>query len=393
MESKRVSYIDGLRGFSLLGILLANLLIFQYGMFGKEYLESLSAFDEGALYFVKVFIEGSAMPIFGVVFGYSLIKFIESTRKKRGKSRWHLVRRCIGLMGLGFLHTFIWEGDILLTYGAVMILLIPFINRKPKTLFVWGSVLFVLSTALMYGSSVETEKEKAAMMEYVEQANEVFANGSYSEINHFRNNVLPPIFEDPILIFIMLLLLPFNTLPMFLVGMGLAKIRAFEQMEMERKWYKLGACLVPIGLAFKAIGQFEHSWSGVLLIGGSFILSIGYISLFALIYQTAFISRIRYVFENVGKLSLTNYMMQSVICTFFFYGYGLGFYGELGVAMGVFFGLVVYAMQCIVSTFYLDWFKRGPLEMLLRIWTNFSVTGKTKMKKVKEELVTYAGNE
>src|SRR5690606_16982321 len=108
--------------------------------------------------------------------------------------------------------------------------------------------------------------------------------------------------------------------------------------------------------------------------------------------QTKFISRIGYVFENVGKLSLTNYIMQSVICTFFFYGYGLGFYGELGVALGVLFGLVVYAMQCVFSTFYLKWFKRGPLEVVLRVWTNFSLTGKTKVKKAKEESVAYAGN-
>lgn len=392
MESKRVSYIDGLRGFSLLGILLANLLIFQYGMFGKEYLDSLRAFDEGALYFVKVFIEGSAMPIFAVVFGYSLIKFIHSIRQKRMKSRWKIVRRFIGLIGLGFLHTFIWDGDILLVYGAMMILLIPFINRKPKTLFITGAVLFVLSTALMYGKPVESESDKAAMMEYVEEANEVYANGSYSEINHFRNNVLPPIFEDPILVIIMVLILPFNTIPMFLIGMGLAKIHAFEQRGKERKWYKVGSCLVPIGLIFKTIAQFEHSWTAIALTGGSFILSLGYISLFALIYQTKFISRIGYVFENVGKLSLTNYIIQSVICTFFFYGYGLGFYGELGVALGVLFGLVVYAMQCVFSTFYLKWFKRGPLEVVLRVWTNFSLTGKTKVKKAKEESVAYAGN-
>lgn len=387
MESKRVSYIDGLRGFSLLGILLANLLIFQYGIFGKDYLTSLNSIDQGALYFVKVFIEGSAMPIFTVVFGYSLIKLTESIRKKRGKSRWCIVRRSIGLIGLGILHSFLWEGDILFFYGLIMIVLIPFINRKPKTLFIWSAVLFILSSALMYGESIETDEEKAAMKNYIEQANEIYGTGTYLEINEFRNNVFPPIFEDSIVLFIALLFSPLFSIPMFLFGMGLAKIRAFEQMEKEQIWYKVGTFFVPVGLIFKTIGQFEHSWTGVLTTSGSILLSIGYISLFALIYRTKYISRICYVFENVGKLSLTNYIMQTVICTFFFYGYGLGFFGKLGVTFGVFFGLGIYILQCVFSTLYLKQFHRGPLERLLRMWTNFSLTGKIKIKKSMQEPV------
>ncbi|MFP3918545.1 DUF418 domain-containing protein [Lysinibacillus telephonicus] len=384
MESKRVSFIDGLRGFSLLGILLANLLIFQYGMFGKEYINSSSLLDEGALKFVKIAVEGSAMPIFTVVFGYSLIKLVESIRKKGRKSRWSIVRRSIGLIVLGLLHaTYLWEGDILLFYGGIMLLLIPFINRKPKTLFIWAFVLFLLTTAIGYGHVEETEKEQQAMMQYVEKSKEIMANGSYDEIYDFRNNVMPPGFEDPILIIFLLFFAPLMYAPMFLFGMGLAKIRAFEDMDKERKWYVIGSFFVPIGLVCKALSQIENDWSGIFLQGGSIILSIGYISLFALIYRTELFTRIRIIFENVGKLSLSNYILQTIICTFVFYGYGLGFYGQLGVAMSVLLGLVVYSLQCFASTLYLKKFKRGPLEVILRMWTNFSLSGKTKVKEVK----------
>lgn len=382
MESKRVYFIDGLRGFSLLGILLANLLIFQYGMYGKEYLDSLSATDGFALKFVKVAVEGSAMPIFTLVFGYSLIKLVESIRKKNGKSRWHIVRRSIGLLVMGWLHTtYLWDGDILLFYGIIILFLIVFINRKPKTLLIWGVVLFVIITALGYGYVEPTGEEKKEINQYMAQSYEVLGNGTYAEIYDFRNNVVPPGFGDsPLFILVMLIFAPIFYAPMFLFGMALAKIRAFENMERERKWYIAGSILVPIGLIGKAFGQEENNWTGVLLQGGSILLSIGYISLFALLYRTTVLSRMSKVFENVGKLSLTNYILQSVICTFTFYGYGLGFHGELGVLWGILFGLAVYSLQCIGSTIYLKKFKRGPLELILRMWTNFSWSGKAKVK-------------
>lgn len=115
--------------------------------------------DNGALYFVKVFIEGSFMPIFTILFGFSLIKFIESVRRKKTKSRWSILRRAIGLIAIGWLHSsFLWEGDILLSYGCMTLFLIPFINRKPKTLFIWCGVLFLLTTALTFGPTEITKK-------------------------------------------------------------------------------------------------------------------------------------------------------------------------------------------------------------------------------------------
>ena len=54
MTTNRVTFIDTMRGFSLFGILMANLLIFQFGMYGKDELNNLSTLDNGALYFVKL---------------------------------------------------------------------------------------------------------------------------------------------------------------------------------------------------------------------------------------------------------------------------------------------------------------------------------------------------
>ncbi len=379
MTTNRVTFIDTMRGFSLFGILMANLLIFQFGMYGKDELKNLSTLDNGALYFVKIVIEGSFMPIFTLLFGFSLIKLIESIRRKKNKSRWSVLRRASGLIALGLLHSiFLWEGDILFSYGCMTLFLIPFINRKPKTLFIWAGILFVLTTALTYDSMEATKKEQKELATYIEQANDVYANGSYLEIFDFRANAEVPGMEDPSFIFIVLIFAPMFYAPLFLFGMALAKKQAFTKMDEEVKWYKLGALLVPIGLACKSVSFIESDFSSILLMGGSQLLALGYVSLAALLYKTRPVQLLAPAFESVGKLSLTNYLLQTVICTTVFYGYGLGLYGKLGVFGGILFGIVVYSLQCVLSLAYLKKFKRGPFETVLRVWTNWSWTGQVK---------------
>lgn len=383
MTTNRVTFIDTMRGFSLFGILMANLLIFQFGMYGKDELKDLSALDNGAWYFVKIFIEGSFMPIFTILFGFSLIKLIESIRRKKDKSRWSILRRATGLIALGLLHsTLLWEGDILFSYGFMILCLIPFINRKPKTLFIWSGIFLILITSLTFGSVEKTKKEQQEIATYVEKADNVYANGSYLDIYDFRANTLPPGMNDAGLVFFLLIFLaPMVTTSLTLFGMGLAKKQAFMNMDGEKKWYKLGALLVPIGLACKSLSFIESNFSGMLLTGGSELLAVGYVCLAALVYKTRPVQRLAPAFESVGKLSLTNYLMQTIICTTVFYGYGLGLYGKLGVFGGILFGIVLYSLQCVFSLAYFKKFKRGPFETVLRVWTNWSWNGQIKVKK------------
>ncbi|WP_369802668.1 DUF418 domain-containing protein [Psychrobacillus sp. OK032] len=393
---ERVRLIDGLRGFSLFGILLANMLIFQYGMFGKDEISyfSLSDLDTGAYQFIKIVVEGSFMPIFTFLFGYSLIKLVESLRKKDVRVRWHLVRRFILLIIIGILHgTFLWEGDILAFYGFMGFFLLIFINRKVKTLIIWGAILFLLTSAMNYGVLEETKEQEEKLSTYITKTNDIYTNGTYSDISHHRNNEMPPIFEDEnefLLIFV-IILAPFVTAPLFLFGMAAAKANLFTRPSLERKWYKIGVWLLPIGLALKGASVFlrENAWSGMLLNVGAQLLSVGYISLFALLFIAFAHSKVFLAFQSVGKLSLTNYIMQSVICTTIFYGYGLGLFGDLGMLNSIILGLVIFALQCLCSSLYLKKIRRGPLEIILRIGTNFSWNGavrkrKTRLKKSKK---------
>ncbi|HEY9581914.1 MAG TPA: DUF418 domain-containing protein, partial [Savagea sp.] len=71
----------------------------------------------------------------------------------------------------------------------------------------------------------------------------------------------------------------------------------------------------------------------------------------------------------VGKMSLTIYIMQSVVATLIFNNYGLGLYGKLDLATGTWIAVGIFAIQIIIANLWLSRYDRGPLEALWRKWT------------------------
>ncbi|WP_152970660.1 DUF418 domain-containing protein [Bacillus sp. FJAT-28004] len=383
----RIRVIDAIRGFCLLGILLANMLIFQYGIYGKEEMQLFNPtqLDEVSHQVLKIAVEGSFMPIFMFLFGYSLYKLREGLVAKGLKPARYMVRRFFMLMGLGIMHSMLlWEGDILLAYGIAGFCLLLFIKRKAKTLMIWGVILSLLMAGISFGMEKETPKEKARMQEYVVESITVYGEGTYQEIMNFRQD------EDPLelpaaVMAVIMVMMPFMLLPMFLFGIAAANKQWFHNPKRERRRYAwMGGILLPLGLLSKGVAvlQPEWAWSGVLLTLGAQLLAFGYI--FGLALVMSYLSKRSYIimaFESVGRMSMTNYLMQTVICTTIFYGYALGWFGKIGVLNGVLLGIAIYAVQAVVSSFMLFWFKNGPFERLLRVVTYWSFGGKARVSK------------
>ncbi|MFD2217032.1 DUF418 domain-containing protein [Metabacillus endolithicus] len=381
----RITLIDALRGASLFGILLANILIFQFGMWGKDEIQlySLSNSNTVAYKFIKVFIEGSFMPIFTFLFGYSMVKMKEKLENHHLKYKRYFVRRFLMLLLLGILHsTFLWEGDILTFYGMMGFFLLLFLNRRMKTIFIWAIILLCLTPLIGYGQLEETKQEQAKMEEYVLDTIQTYSSGSYTEITDHRNNELP-MDVSPGLLILILAFIPFMSAPLFLFGIYSAKIGLFTQPALEKRQYIIGMVLVPIGLILKSFNIFspDFNWSGVLGMLGANLLSLGYIFLFAFLFHILKGKKVKNAFANVGKLSLTNYLMQTVICTTIYYGYGFGLFGHTNLFTGIFLALCIFCLQVIASTFYLKISSQGPVERVLRIVTNFSFRSTLKKKE------------
>ncbi|MDQ0298466.1 uncharacterized protein J2S78_000874 [Salibacterium salarium] len=369
----RLDFIDALRGWALFGILIANLLIFQYGIWGKDNISyfPLSSNDMYSYYFVKIFVEFSFMPIFTFIFGYGLILMKNSLQRNELRVKSHMFRRFIVLIVFGLLHSiFLWEGDILFVYGCMGLFLLIFVHRKPKTLLIWGLSLFIIFAAVsVFGagddSNVISESETTS---YLDETLKVYSTGTYSDIKYHRNNVDPLDLHPGEAVFT-LLLTPFFISPMFLFGMYAAHKKWLHHPFYMKKQFKAGVLtLIPIGLLLKSLPYLFHSMNSIdtSMVGGN-VLSFGYICLFALMYITFHANYWFHPFKNIGKLSLTNYIAQTIICTSIFYGYGLGMFGQISVTASILLGMIIFSLQAVGSTIYLKYFNQGPLEKLTKI--------------------------
>lgn len=391
----RVRIIDTIRGFSLLGILISNMLIFQYGIYGKDEMRHFdpSGLDVLSHQLLSVFVEGSFMPIFMFLFGYSLFKLRDGLALRGLKPGAPLSRRFLLLIGFGLLHsTLLWEGDILLAYGVTGFVLLLFVNRKVKTLLIWGIALTALMAVTGFIPVEETAAEIERMSDYVERSIAVYGGGSYTEIMDFRLN------EDPLglpmgVMLVSAVITPLLLLPMFLFGIAAAKKQWFHNPLRERsRAVRLACAFVPIGLALKAYAVWgpESSWGAALIFIGGQMLALGYIFAMAAVLGSI-VKRGVVVssFEAIGRMSMTNYIMQTVICTTVFYGYGLGWFGDIGVLNGLLLALAIYSCQAVVTSLMLRRFKNGPLERLLRMWTYLTPSGKARAPRI----VPAAGSE
>src|SRR5699024_9684676 len=386
-QKNRVHAIDGLRGFSLFGILIANLLIFQYGLFGKDYIEifELNLLDQSVYAFTKIAFEASFMPIFTFLFGYSFMIMRDNLAKNELRIKWHLFRRSVILIGFGMLHaTYLWEGDILFVYGLMGICLLVFVNRHPKTILIWTCLLFGLIGTINLPFFEEGDLFDSHTVEtYINETTDVYENVTYAAIQDYRNNA-----DDPVTDFLSksnagiaaIFMMPLLIAPMFLLGMYAAKEEWLQRPKETERTYKIGAsiCLL-LGVLLKTYGYFSKI-EGLFHIGGM-VLSLGYICLSGVLYANIRHSVLLRSFESVGKLSLTNYIVQSIICTTIFYGYGLGLFSKLGMINAFLLGIVIFCIQTLMSHYYVKTFRYGPLEKLLRIGTYLSVNGKTKRQK------------
>lgn len=382
---KRITIADSLRGFSLLGIFLANLLIFQFSLSGKDYIEHfhLNPVNQGIFNLIIILVEESFLPIFAILFGFSMDKLYQSMKLKGlPRPRLKLLRRAIFLLILGFIHaSYIWEGDILLAYSLAMLCVIPFISLSTKA-FKWFniviiSLMLVMSIWSMFDDSkASTSSDKYDSASYIHKVQKIYTEGSYNDIHHVDDIATPPKFaelEDQLgdnkgAIFLIAILFE---IPLFTLGIFLSRCGWFEKDARHFWSSKLFICLIPVSIIAKStllwLGNDKISGTLVAIFGP--VLSLGYMSLFKYLYQHYEKHPIFKGLENAGKISLTVYITQSIIGTLIFYSYGLGLFGkDILIYTSILF-VFIYIVLVLLATLHQRYFRYGPLEYLLRMFT------------------------
>lgn len=394
-KHERIESIDIARGLAILGILLVNMAHFSYpdlylSMVGEDnfFTEQWSAGDLLTSRLLDIFIQTKFITMFSFLFGFGMVIMMDRTQAKGQKFVPIYVRRLLALLLFGTVHAFIiWDGDILTDYALLGFLLLLFHKCKPKTLVIWAVTLFTLfalmfvlmDAASIFSSEDAIENEPSEQTgepnEWTEQMNQeakqaidIYSEGTFMDIAEQRIHDRIMYMSMNGMLSLNPLLYIYSNLPyftMFLLGAAFAKLKVFHQPTRHRRLLKrlwlVGLCL---GLPFNVIGTL-YSLQSLVLIGAP-LLMLFYVITLLFMSQTKLGKCLVAPLSAVGKTAFSNYVLQSVIGTFIFYHYGLGWYGSVYPLAGLGLTVIIFIGQMIVSNLWLKYFRMGPLEWIWR---------------------------
>jgi uncharacterized protein len=403
--SERILFIDVLRGMALFGILAANMRAFfapldAYGTIQALYHSRADLLAQG---FIDAFIQGKFISTFSFLFGMGFAIQMSRAEARGARFMGFYPRRLLALALFGLIHgMLIWAGDILLTYACSGAILLLFRKRQQKTLLWWAGSLFALPLVVrtvflaLYFSRFHRawmDPKPPDVKKFYAVIN-IYAHGTVRQI--LAQNWVEWKHEAPLTLFAI------YAVGLFLLGMWVWRAGIVQRLDEYRPVLKrVCAWCIPVGLIFNVyaaavfalIAQERVSmWAwpaGTFWLIGAHVLAAGYISGLALIFLDENRRRILLPFAAVGRMALTNYLMQSVLCTLFFYHYTTGLYGRIGPAIGLVPTVVLYGAQVVFSNWWLRRYRFGPMEWLWRGMTY----GKFPSMSIKEPaLVIDAGS-
>lgn len=373
---ERIQSIDVIRGLAILGIFLVNMPSFYAPILYLDPEKWWSGkLDQATNQFIDIFAQASFYTLFSFLFGFGMVIFKERAIAK-GYSYYRLItRRLIVLLIIGCVHAFlIWHGDILISYAIVGTIMILFHKAKPITLLIWSLLLIFIPSLLLTGLMILASlvAPEVAVYPYDEllagKLVEVYSSGSFIDITlqrmedwYYTNNLET--------VFFLILAL----LPMFLLGAFIAKSKWFEQPDEHLKKIKvLWLISLIIGLPTK-LGPYlfgKNLGTDYLQdsIGGP-ATAILYAASIVLLTRLPICKKILSPLAAVGRLSLSNYLFQSIICTLIFYSYGLGFYGKMKPFAGTLLAIGIFIVQIFLSKLWIGKFRYGPIEWIWRALT------------------------
>lgn len=387
-SSTRSARIDALRGLAVFGILLINLWGFVYGYTALRYGvvdASANGGDRLAVFFAAAFAEQKFYPIFAFLFGAGFWMQMRSLEERSGLAEARLIylRRLKWLLAVGILHgTLLWFGDILTAYALTGFWLLfrageswPGIRRSIR-LAVIVNLAMLLVTAIIMATLSDLPDYGADTASEALLANEIYTHGGWSEVTRARIN------DFGMNIGGFWLFVPRIAL-LFLLGIAAVQRGWLTHPEQHRGlwWRVLLAGLVvalPLNLWFGyealgwalepegASGTF-HMASLILELSGP-ALAAAYVAVFMLAGPRV-LRVLTALLAPVGRMALTNYLMQSFACGLILHAYGLGLGALLSRAQLMFVWAAIVLVQILFSRWWLSTHEQGPLEAMWRRYT------------------------
>lgn len=410
---ERMVSLDAIRGVALFGILIVNITYFANPVSDPfNHAIPASVPETATAWLIAFFAQGKFYPLFSLLFGLGFAMQIERASSARRAFVPVYLRRLLVLLIIGIAHgILIWAGDILTVYALLGFLLLLVGRGKPHSLLILATIAYMVQVSLVMGMawSINTaaqcakventalmtqncdstqmqgllhgfEKNQTGMTELQQAARSAYSTGTFAEVSAVRVDEFGMMLSN-------MGFFGAQVLAMFLFGAWLGRRRYFAAPEQHKAFFRNALILaVVIGLPLSAwfatvhlrvdyTDLFDAKMAKALMINlfAGPLLSVGYASAIVLGMQTCAAAWLGLV-APVGRMALTNYLLQSVICTLIFYSYGIGLMAEqpkLLVQVGIV--IAVFAVQVVWSHWWLKRFALGPVEWLWRALTYMSL--------------------
>ena len=416
--AERITSIDTVRGFAVLGILVMNIVEFAW----PDEAYSNPAFAGGSTgpdlwtYYLQIALfDGKMRALFSMLFGAGLVLIAERMANKNEPSGPSptdlLLRRCLWLVPFGIVHRFFlqWTGDILYQYGLLGVIAVAFRHLRARTLIVLGTVwmlAFVPIGLRNYSQACDTRAQAAEAVR-LQEANEKVPDALVAAQKRWqtREASIPPKpetvqkeiadvrvdywqlfrnrwdyhhnFQSSFLYYYW----DFDVLGMMFLGMGLAKTGFFHgrsrrgvylgllaagaavavaQLVWAMAWQATGFRATALGLRLVQDVTYAHSRA---------LVALAWASVLLLVLRAEWLRWFTDALAAVGRMAFTCYILQTVVCSLLFFGYGFGLFGTIPRAWLMLVVLGVSVLQVVVSRLWLRAFRFGPLEWAWRSLT------------------------
>jgi uncharacterized protein len=412
-RSERISSLDVLRGFALLGILLMN--IVGFGLYMSAYDDpTVAGGATGPNLWVwitmHVLAEGKMRCLFSMVFGASMVLLTTRAELRGAASSAADVyyRRTLWLMLFGIVHAYLlWAGDILYPYALCGLVLYPFRHMRPRNLLLIGGTLVVLQAGftIVRGFGLRHTIELAHAAEQVEkqggkpsdeqseakkewEEKRTLAKptpealrkdaegwrGNFFTVVKTRAKLVSRWHRAPYYS-------PWNwdVWSMMFIGMGLLKVGVFSAQRSRRFYWLMALAGYGIGITVNSVTAWQtvrtnfeltaHQFTFVTYDLGRLSVALGHLAVLMLLLQAGAMRWLLDRLGAVGQMAFSNYIFHSVVCSTIFCGYGFGLYGKLERYQLYYVVAGVWVFQLIATPIWLRHYRFGPLEWCWRSLT------------------------
>ncbi len=379
-KTPRIEVVDALRGFAVLAILLVhNVEHFIFSVYPTDSPSWLSALDAGVFNATFALFGGKAYAIFSLLFGFTFYIQCENQRRQGKDFGYRFLWRMVLLLAFATLNAaFFPAGDVLLLYAVMSLVLFAFRNASNRIILL-AAVFFTLQPIEWYHYLMSLIDPSHQLPDYGVGAmyaavKEVTKNGSFWDFLWCnvtlgqKASFMWAVGAGRVL----------QTAGLFLIGLYIGRKQFFVSSERNYRFWLM--CLIVSAVSFGPL----HSLRNLIMEGSPLVqqtagtvfdmwqklaFTFVLVSSFVLLYQNdAFKARVSNL-RFYGKMSLTNYVSQSVIGAFIYFPFGLYLAPYCGYTVSLIIGFVMFFAQVRFSKWWFKNHKQGPLEGIWHKWT------------------------